>query len=159
MARKLNSVRRVKPSCLANRRALAGCLVGLLLGCTAERDAPFSGHDAIAPTLVAQRVTATVERDAATLVRIETDREIFVTTPEHPFATPEAGWIPAGRLAPGDPVVSARFGTARVVSARSETRPSPVAVFNLTVARSHAYLVGADQVLVHNTRCKDPRSN
>jgi chromosome segregation ATPase len=148
----------VTPSFSQSRRALAGWLVCLLLGCTVERDAPFSGHDAIAPTLVAQRVTATVRREAATLVRIETDGEIFVTTPEHPFATPEVGWIPAGRLAPGDPVVSARFGTARVVSARSKTRPRPVPVFNLTVARSHAYLVGRDQVLVHNTRCKDTQA-
>jgi intein/homing endonuclease len=143
----------MKPSFQHTRRPLVGWMVGLLLGCAAERDAPFSGHDATPLTLVAQRVTATVKKEAATLVRIETDGGVVVTTPEHPFATPEAGWIPAGQLAPGDRVVSARFGTARVVSARKEKPAQPVPVFNLTVARSHAYLVGADQVLVHNTGC------
>jgi hypothetical protein len=131
---------------------VVGGLVGLL-GCSAERDASFSGHDGLPLTLVTERVTATVRKQAATLVRIETDREVFVTTPEHPFATPEARWLPAGQLAPGDRVVSARFGTARVVAARTEKPSQPVPVFNLTVDRSHAYLVGADQVLVHNTGC------
>jgi peptidoglycan hydrolase CwlO-like protein len=55
-------------------------------------------------------------------------------------------------------VVSVRFGTARVVSARKEKPSQPVPVFNLTVARSHAYLVGADQVLVHNTGCRDSQT-
>jgi hypothetical protein len=40
--------------------------------------------------------------------------------------------ILAGRLVPGDRVVSARLGTVR------------------------AYVVGTDQVLVHNGKCKDP---
>jgi hypothetical protein len=157
MVRKLISERRVKLSFLHVRRALAAWAVGLLLSCSAERDAPFSGHDAVPLTLMAQRVTASVRKQAATLVRIETDREVFVTTPEHPFAAPEAGWIPAGQLAPGDRVVSARFGTARVLSARKEKPSQPVPVFNLTVDRSHAYLVGADQVLVHNTGCEDTK--
>jgi hypothetical protein len=110
--------------------------------------------DAAPTELVAQRVTATVERDAARLVRIETEHERFVTTPEHPFATPESGWVSAGRLVPGDRVVSAKFGTLKILSVRTENTTRPVPVFNLTVTPSHAYLVGSDQVLVHNVRCK-----
>ena len=108
------------------------------------------------PKLVAQRVTATVKREAVRLVHLRTEHEAFVTTPEHPFATPEAGWIPAGRLVPGDQVVSARSGTLRVLSVQNERAVQSRAVFNLTVASSHAYVVGASQVLVHNRKCKDP---
>jgi hypothetical protein len=95
-----------------------------------------------------------VKREATALVRLSTEREVFLTTPEHPFATPRSGWTPAGRLVPGDRVVSARVGEVRVVSLHHETPPRPVAVFNLTVDPSHAYLVGTDRVLVHNVRCK-----
>jgi hypothetical protein len=94
----------------------------------------------------------------AWLVRIETEHETFLTTPEHPFATPRSGWVPAGHLGRGDSVVSARFGTLPVLSVRAEKAPRPVTVFNLSVDRSHAYLVGNDQLLVHNTKCRDQNS-
>jgi hypothetical protein len=50
-------------------------------------------------------------------------------------------------------VISAKFGSLRVKSVRVENRAVPVPVFNLTVARSHAYWVGSADVLVHNTGC------
>jgi hypothetical protein len=103
---------------------------------------------------VSQRVTATVKREALRLVRIETEHEGFLTTPEHPFATPDSGWVRAGLLVPDDWVVSAKLGTLRVVSVRSEGPAQPVPVFNLSVDPSHAYFVGTDQVLVHNTKCQ-----
>jgi hypothetical protein len=49
-----------------------------------------TGEEAL-PTLVAQRVTATIQREAPRLVRLETEHEAFLTTPEHPFATPSTG--------------------------------------------------------------------
>jgi hypothetical protein len=87
-------------------------------------------------------------------VHLETEHEAFLTTPEHPFATPRSGWIRAGRLARGDWVVSARFGAVRLLSVRSEPAARPVPVFNLSVASSQAYFVGTDRVLVHNTNCR-----
>jgi hypothetical protein len=112
-------------------------------------------HEGEPPEVVAQRVAKTVKRQTGRLVRIETAHEKFIVTPEHPFATPGSGWIQAGRLAPGDKLVSAKFGTVRVLSVQSETLAQQVPVFNLGVAPSHAYLVGTAQVLVHNTNCRD----
>jgi hypothetical protein len=112
--------------------------------------------DAELPKLVAQRVAATVKRHAEQLVRVETEREAFITTPEHPFATPRSGWIPAARLAAGDSVISAKFGSVRVLAVQSEKPPRPAMVFNLSVEPSHAYLVGTEQLLVHNVNCGDP---
>jgi hypothetical protein len=84
--------------------AALGALL-LLFGCTAKVE-PRRTNEAPLPALVRQRVTATVKRQALQLVRLETEREAFLTTPEHPFATPRSGWVSAGRLVPGDWVVS-----------------------------------------------------
>ena len=136
------------------KRSSLWYLMCCVLGCAAEADANRPVQDAEPPQLLTQRVSGVVKREAATLVSIETEHEAFITTPEHPFATPHSGWIRAGQLVPGDRVVSARFGTVRVLSSRSEKPSRPVPVFNLSVDRSHAYLVGTDQVLVHNTKCQ-----
>jgi uncharacterized protein YdcH (DUF465 family) len=128
----------------------------LVLSCATATKREDAMRDAEPPKLVAQRVTATVKREAARLVQIQTEHDALLTTPEHPFATPDSGWIPAGRLVRGDRIVSARFGTVRVLSVQNEKPAQPQHVFNLTVDPSHAYVVGADQVLVHNTKCKDP---
>jgi hypothetical protein len=99
------------------------------------------------------RVTATIKRQAAELVHVQTERGTLVTTPEHPFAKAGWGWVAARELRPHDLVISARFGTVGVTSVRTEELAEPVAVFNLTVDRTHAYLVGNDEVLVHNDTC------
>ena len=126
-----------------------------MLGCTATVESK-SGRTGEAPslTVVAQRVTATVKREALRLVRLETERGSVLTTPEHPFAMPGSGWNSAGRLVLGDELVSERFGAVRLSSVRDEVVAQPVPVFNLSVASSHTYFVGTDGVLVHNGKCK-----
>jgi Pretoxin HINT domain len=112
-----------------------------------ERSASFLS--ALSP----RRVTGTVRLRAPVLVHIVTDTDRLITTPEHPFATLHGGWVPAGKLAPGDVLLRARAGEGRVVAVHREELVQPVPVFNLTVATTHAYLVGSDEVLVHNVRC------
>ena len=125
----------------------------MLQGCTANVESARAERELLRP-VVAQRVTGTVQREASRLVRLETERETLLTTPEHPFAAPGSGWIRAGRLVPGSWVVSERLGAVWLRSVRSEPVARPVPVFNLSVASSHAYFVGIDRVLVHNTKCK-----
>jgi hypothetical protein len=98
-------------------------------------------------------VNAVVSRQARQLLYLETEGQSFVTTPEHPFATVDSGWVRAGELTPGDRVISAKFGSLRVSSVRTETRAQAVPVFNLRVERAHAYWAGSADVLVHNTGC------
>jgi hypothetical protein len=86
------------------------------------------------PALVPQRVNAVVRRQARQLVYLETDRQSLVATREHPFAAADSGWVRAGELAPGDRVISAKFGSLQVASVRIETRAQPIPVFNLRVA-------------------------
>ena len=125
----------------------------LALGCTAKVESGRRG-EAPLPTVVAQRVTATTKRAASRLVRLESEHDAFLTTPEHPFATLGSGWVSAGRLAPGDWLVSERFGAVRLRSVRNQPATRPLPVFNLSVASSHAYFVGAARILVHNTKCR-----
>ena len=138
--------------CRPGRLNSAPCALFLLLGCAAGEEPGRAGKE---PSLAleAQRVTATVKRQASRLVRLETHHEAILTTPEHPFATPGSGWSRAGRLAPGDWLVSERFGAVQILSVSSEPATRPVPVFNLSVPSSQAYFVGTDRVLVHNTNC------
>jgi len=128
-------------------------LCGLIVACAGVGE-PDSGT-IVNPVLTPQRVNAVVRRDSGELLYLETEHQSLVTTPEHPFATVGSGWIPARDLAPGDQVISAKFGSVRVLSVRLEVQREPVPVFNLRVDRSHAYLVGTTDVLVHNTGCGD----
>jgi hypothetical protein len=133
---------------IATLVGVLGVCVGCA-GCGVEPDTRAHGE----ATLVPQRVSAVVSRQARQLVYLDTEQQSFVTTPEHPFATVDSGWVRAGELAPGDRVISAKFGSLRVSSVRVETRAQPVPVFNLRVERAHAYWAGSADVLVHNTGC------
>jgi Pretoxin HINT domain len=124
--------------------ALAGCVVRT----------HTTGHSD-AGALAAQRVGAVVRRQTQQLVYVGTGGQTLVTTPEHPFATVSSGWVRAGELAAGDWLVSPNFGRVQVSFVRTESPGHSVPVFNLGVERTHAYLVGSEQVLVHNTRCTD----
>jgi hypothetical protein len=141
-------------------RALAPLVAGLLScgepGASGRSDVSVDDDGRVSTRLTPQLVNATVKRTTLRLIHIETAHERFVTTPEHPFATRDAGWVRAGDLKAGDLLISGRHGPIAVSSVRSEVLAQPVWVFNLTVDRTHAYLVGSDQVLVHNVRCNGP---
>jgi Pretoxin HINT domain len=129
--------------------------VCLLFACAPPVDAGDFSDAAPRSALAPQRVNDVVRRQTQQLVHIETGHQSFVTTPEHPFARVGSGWVPAGDLAPGDWLISAKFGRVRVYAVYAETLAEPVLVFNLGVERTHAYLIGTDQVLVHNTGCNN----
>lgn len=82
------------------------------------------------------------------------DGTTFTATEGHPFITPD-GWRDAillkrgGKLllkASGEDGDAPRWSTIREL--RTETRVLPV--YNLQVANSHAFFVGADGILTHN---------
>ena len=135
--------------------ALGGLL--FLQACTARVE-PARTERELPPAVVARRVMGTVRREASRVVRLESERETLLTTPEHPFAVPGSGWVSAGRLVPGNWVVSEKWGAVRLRSVRSEPVARPIPVFNLSVASSHAYFVGTEHVLVHNTKCRTAAS-
>lgn len=91
----------------------------------------------------------TEDRDLVELAIESADGiEVVVTTPEHPFATPDGEWVLAGDLAPGELLVGLD-GDLLTLTA-STWREDRATVFNLEVEEFHTYFVGETGVLVHN---------
>ena len=98
-------------------------------------------------------VTATsVHRDSE-ITRVLVDGETVVTTPDHPFLTAGRGWVAAGDLRPGDELVSATGPSGAVFAVT--TRHGSADMWDLTVAPTHTFSVGAGGWVVHN--CAAPR--
>lgn len=83
--------------------------------------------------------------------------ETIHTTANHPWLTTDRGWVHAGDLRPGEPVVTLPGQTGSASSATTATVAWVRAVAgaaemdNLTVAQDHTYVVGASRAVVHNT--------
>ena len=105
----------------------------------------------------ASRVEGVSTRIARRLTMVRTASVTLVTTPEHPFAKVAAGWTRAADLKGGDRVQTAGGGITTVGSVEVRDVP-PTVVHNLTVSRTHAYFVGSQALLVHNTDCGGPPS-
>ena len=111
-------------------------------------------HDETTGETTLRRVIDTFMRRGAPIVAITITSaagagETFRTTEEHPFHVPNAGWVPADHLTPGDRVTSLDGQNATVawISYTGER----ATVFNLEVEGLHDYYVGASGLLVHNT--------
>lgn len=132
-------------------RALLVALASLAGGC--------SGHETprAKPGLRVARVAHTVQLEATSLIRVHTGNDTVVTTPEHPFARPRAGWTHAAKLTTGDALVSAseRSDVTIQFVERLEVESTPV--YNLNVEPGRAYFVGSSGLLVHNTDCRPRR--
>jgi hypothetical protein len=100
--------------------------------------------------LTRQPVLGTTRRTTTTLVELQTESEMLVTTPEHPFAA-GGRWTRAAELKAGDTIQTAR-GSTRVLSVHVRPTP-PTAVYNLSIAKTHAYFAGSGALLVHNVDC------
>ena len=93
-------------------------------------------------------VTATsVHRDSE-ITRVLVDGETVVTTPDHPFLTVDRGWVNAGDLRSGDRLVSATGRSGAVFGVI--THPGSADMWDLTVASTHTFAVGAGGWVVHN---------
>jgi hypothetical protein len=111
-------------------------------------------QDAKTGTLAYQPVLAVFHNEPNETRRLyfEGVDEAIVATPIHRFWKLGRGWTMARDLKPGD-AVRLLGGTARVAS----VLPGPVQpVFNLEVARTHSFLVGARGVLVHDNSLIEP---
>ena len=94
------------------------------------------------------RVTAVmVNRDPAT-EHLVLDTGAVETTPNHPFYTPDRGWVEAGQLRAGEHVRTATGTDAVVV--RFTVDPHPARMWDITVDGAHSFFVGSGKVLVHN---------
>lgn len=110
------------------------------------------------PAQPSATVIGTTRRLSTQLITLRTRDGELVTTPDHPFAKLGAGWTRAGQLAVGDQIRSGTSRNSTTVLAIDRRYVEPTPVYNLTVARTHAYYVGSDAVLVHNVDCNEGTS-
>ncbi len=102
---------------------------------------------------IIQRVTAVTKKIAQKLVRLVTEKETVITTPEHPFYAENTGWTLAGKLQRGVKLVTLSGVMALLTDVQAFD--STATVYNFEVPVTHNYYVGRQQLLAHNTEvCK-----
>lgn len=90
----------------------------------------------------------TFEKEATELYDLYVDGEVISTTGEHPFWTPEIGWVEAKDLTVGSLLQTA---DGRVVDVdRVQKREGNFEVYNFNVEGFHTYFVSDLGILVHN---------
>jgi hypothetical protein len=79
--------------------------------------------------------------------------ETVHTTAKHPWLTADQGWVIAGQLKVGEPVVQADGKRAVVVALR--VIPGAGTMYDLEVSHIHTFEVGLGRWVVHNCTLKD----
>jgi intein/homing endonuclease len=85
------------------------------------------------------------------LLHIEVGSEIIKVTPEHPLWVFGRGWTEAGKLRPGDGLVTASGSVVAVGDI--ERHEGKFKVYNFEVEQAHDYFVSGLNVLAHNGPC------
>jgi RHS repeat-associated protein len=102
----------------------------------------------------ARQVLDTFIRETTALVDLYVDGEVISTTGEHPFWTPDKGWVEAKDLQVGS-LLQTEDG--RVIDVdRVEKRSGQFEVYNFKVEGFHTYFVSDLGILVHNAGCGSP---
>ena len=102
-----------------------------------------------------KQVLQTFENETFELVHIWVGREEIVCTPQHPFYSPEKGWISAITLRAGDKLKLINGEYVTVEKAQHELLENPVKVYNFEVEDFHTYYVTNCKILVHNLCAKE----
>lgn len=98
-------------------------------------------------------VVANFERTAPYVLRLQLADHTITCSPEHPFLSESGAWRPAGELVAGDQVLTITGGWQTIESITHAE--GTFAVYNLTVAGFHTFLVGAAGVVVHNKSARN----
>jgi len=93
-------------------------------------------------------VGATMAHEVHEVLALDVEGTEVLVTSEHPFAVMGHGFVRAGQLQVGDPLVRSN-GTAALIR-RIELRYGSFTVHTLTVEGDHTYFVSDLELLVHN---------
>jgi RHS repeat-associated protein len=105
----------------------------------------------------AKQVLNTFVRETTALVDIYIDGEVISTTGEHPFWTPDKGWVEAKDIRVGS-LLQTEDG--RIIDVDGiEKREGEFEVYNFKVEGFHTYFVSDLGILVHNANCDDINSS
>ncbi|MCG3132743.1 MAG: hypothetical protein FLDDKLPJ_03609 [Phycisphaerae bacterium] len=100
---------------------------------------------------------ATVEVDAVYVSQakeylvVDVGSDQLICTKEHPLKTVLGDWVPAGSLAAGDFILTAKSEVVRIRNvALKQSLDEPIRVYNLHVSGDHEYFVGNTMIRAHN---------
>jgi hypothetical protein len=106
-----------------------------------------------------QRVTDVFGRIAPSYRELQTEREVFKVTDEHPLWVQGKGWTAAKEIAAGDVLVALQ---GDLLVARNVAVAQPLRVYNFSVANTPNYFVGESGLWAHNAKkgaCDLPTAN
>ncbi len=105
--------------------------------------------DEATDTVALKDVVETYINETNELIHVFVCGQEIITTPSHPFYSPDKGWTDAVNLRAGDMLVLLNGEFVVVENVQYEILETPITVYNFQVADYHTYYV-ADGVLVHN---------
>ena len=94
-------------------------------------------------------VSNVIEGTAVDTVKISVGEETIESTTNHPYMT-QRGWIAAGELTTDDLLLSCENEYKKIVSIEHEHHETNINTYNLTISDNHTYLVGQENIVVHN---------
>ena len=97
-----------------------------------------------------KKVIETYVRETDELVHLKVLGEEIITTPNHPYWSPDRGWIKAKDLRAGDILQTMNGEKVIVEWIQHEILEAPVKVYNFQVEDYHTYCVSEYGVVVHN---------
>lgn len=105
-------------------------------------------HDPVSGERASHRICQTFIRTVPIVLNIQIGETTITCSPEHPFWVPDIGWQKAGKLEPGDSLLTTANQVVRVDSIKR--REGSFTVFNITVEVLNTYFVSNLGILVHN---------
>jgi len=97
-----------------------------------------------------KEVLQTFINETTELIHIHVNGDEIISTPTHPFYSPQRGWTSAVDLKAGDILVLSNGDYVVVEQVQHEILESPIKVYNFEVQDFHTYYVSKNSVLVHN---------
>lgn len=95
-------------------------------------------------------VLETYIRQTDKLIHLVINGEELITTETPPFYVKERGFVNAGKLLIGDPLLDVHGNILVVENTRIEYLDEPETVYNFQVEDFHTYYVGKRCIWVHN---------
>lgn len=97
-----------------------------------------------------KEVLETYIRKVPQLVHLVINKELIVTTIDHPFYVKGIGFVNAGELKIGEQLINSDGEICFVEKKTMELCETSETVYNLQVEDYHTYYVGENEILVHN---------
>ena len=106
-------------------------------------------YDEVSKTYSYQQVTQKSLNLTYDTIKIFTENDSVESTLKHPYLT-KKGWIEANDIRVGDLILTNNGEYERVLNVQTVNYDDPIKVYNMSINNNHTYVVGNDNLVVHN---------